>query len=64
MANQNNNISTNGHSIHCLYEYTLASLNLSDTPQMRVLFQDAYGELEWNIVNDRYVVPELNKDAS
>lgn len=38
MANQNNNISTNGHSIHYLYEYTLASLNLSDTPQMRVLF--------------------------
>lgn len=40
-ANQNNTPSTNGHSIPCLYEYTLARLGLQDTPDMRVLFWDA-----------------------
>lgn len=62
-ANQNNTPSTNGHSIPCLYEYTLARLGLQDTPDMRVLFWDAYDVLEWDITKDLHVVPELNKDA-
>ena len=63
-ANQNNTPSTNGHSIPCLYKYTLARLGLQDTPDMRVLFWDAYDVLEWDITKDLHVVPELNKDAS
>lgn len=62
-ANQNNTPSTNGHSIPCLYEYTLARLGLQDTPDMRVLFWDAYDVLEWDITKDLHVVPELSEDA-
>lgn len=45
------------HSVACRYEYALARLGLTDTPQMRVLFWDANDALEWKEETDSYVVP-------
>ncbi|MFM1691751.1 hypothetical protein [Aeromonas salmonicida] len=47
------------HSVACLYEYALARLGLTDTPEMRVLFWDAKDALVWIDETDSYVVPDL-----
>lgn len=51
---------TGGHTVECLYGYTLARLGLTDTPEMRVLFWDAIGVLEWDDQKDQYITPELS----
>lgn len=51
------------HPIECLYEFTLASLGLIDTPDMRVLFWDMHGKLEWEEGKERYKVPEFTPSA-
>lgn len=45
------------HSVACLYEYALARLSLTDTPEMRVLFWDSKDALVWDEVTDSYVTP-------
>lgn len=45
------------HSVACLYEYALARLGLTDTPEMRVLFWDAKDALQWDEETDRYITP-------
>jgi len=46
------------HSVACRYEYALARLGLTDTPEMRVLFWDASDALLWDEKTDRYITPD------
>lgn len=43
------------HSVGCLYEYALARLGLTDTPEMRALFWDQHDALEWDEAADWYM---------
>lgn len=54
--------SSSGHSVECLYEYALARLNLSDTPEMRVLFWDAHEALTWDANTDHWIQPQRQAD--
>ena len=45
------------HSVACLYEYALARLGLTDTPEMRVIFWDAKDALVRDEGTDSYVTP-------
>lgn len=53
---------SSGHSVECLYEYALARLNLSDTPEMRVLFWDAHEALTWDSATDHWIQPRRQAD--
>ncbi len=46
------------HSVGCLYEYALARLGLSDSPDLRVIFWDAHDSIVWDEATDWYVLPE------
>lgn len=53
---------SSGHSVECLYEYALSRLNLSDTPEMRVLFWDAHEALTWDAATDHWIQPQRQAD--
>lgn len=51
------------HSTACLYGYALARLGLTDTPQMRILFWDAHGALQWDEKTDQYITPSAEGEC-
>lgn len=56
-------VKAHGHSVECLYKFTIAALGLTDTRDLRVIFFDAHDALQWDEGKDRYIVPMFEGES-